>query len=62
MGSAHIDRAEADRFRDLLHKLAGTAGMLGDDRLGELVSHLEHALLAEPELVPVQKDHCRTPA
>ena len=50
MGSAHIDQAEADRLRDLLYKLAGTASMFGDDRLGELASHLEHALLAKPEL------------
>ena len=43
LGSAHIDQAEADRVRDLLHKLVG---MFGDDRLGELASHLNmHGLL-----------------
>ena len=34
----------------LLPKLAGTASMFGDDRLNELASHLERALLGKPEL------------
>ena len=45
----HIDRSALDELKDLLHKLAGTAGMFGDDRLGELASQTENALTAEPE-------------
>lgn len=38
--------ADYERVIDLLHKLAGTAGMFGDAGLGDAASALEHALLA----------------
>lgn len=48
LGSDEIDEAELKEILDLLHKLAGTAGLFGDDRLGELASQIEHSLLAAP--------------
>ncbi|MBX7535166.1 PAS domain S-box protein [Qipengyuania sp. GH1] len=48
LGLNRIGQNELDELKDLLHKLAGTAGLFGDDRLGVLASQLEHALLAEP--------------
>ncbi|GAB5349693.1 PAS domain S-box protein [Alteriqipengyuania sp. 357] len=49
LGVDRIDEARLEELKELLHKLAGTAGLFGDDRLGELASSIEHALIAEPD-------------
>lgn len=46
------DPAAIDEIRDLLHKLAGTAGLFGDDALSEIAAECENALnSAGPDLV-----------
>jgi PAS domain S-box-containing protein len=40
---------EIERAAELLHKLAGTAGMFGETELGDRASELEEGLLAWPE-------------
>lgn len=46
------DAAAIEEIRDLLHKLAGTAGLFGDDTLSEIAAECEQALIsAEPALV-----------
>ena len=46
------DGAAIEEIRDLLHKLAGTAGLFGDDALSEIAAECENALVAaDPELV-----------
>lgn len=37
-------------IRELLHKLAGTAGMFGDDALSEVAAECENALVAAPHI------------
>ena len=48
LGSDALAEDELAEILDLLHKLAGTAGLFGEDRLGELASQIEHSLLAAP--------------
>ncbi len=46
-----LNRADAMTIadiRDLLHKLAGTAGMFGDDALSEIAAECENTLVATP--------------
>ena len=48
LGADALAEDELAEILDLLHKLAGTAGLFGEDRLGELASQIEHSLLAAP--------------
>jgi PAS domain S-box-containing protein len=39
---------DVEELADKLHKVAGTAGLFGEERLGEAAAQLEHALRAAP--------------
>ena len=42
------DAPTISEIREMLHKLAGTAGMFGDDALSEIAAECENALMAAP--------------
>jgi CheY-like chemotaxis protein len=48
-------------IRELLHKLAGTAGMFGDDALSEIAAECENALIAAPHADAIEILRCNLP-
>ncbi|GGO95434.1 hypothetical protein GCM10011329_19610 [Stakelama pacifica] len=49
LGSQSITSEALGEITIQLHKLAGTAGIFGEDRLGEIASQIEHAMRAHPD-------------
>lgn len=47
-GRSSLEQAELKAVSDMLHKLAGTAALFGEEELGEVAGELEHKLVGAP--------------